>query len=47
MVDTIYLIWFFSKSRISLDTEDMVRSAKNVKAKADATAGKYSPILRA
>ena len=38
-------IWFLSKSRISLDTEDMVRSAKSVKAKADATAGKYSAII--
>ena len=32
-------IWFLSKARISLDTEDLSRSAKNVKAKADATAG--------
>ena len=35
-------IWFLSKSRISLDTEDIAKSASNVKAKADATAGKYS-----
>ncbi len=34
-------IWFLSKSRISLDTEDIGRTASNVKAKADATAGKY------
>ena len=32
-------IWFLSKSRISLDTEDIAKSAKNVKSKADATAG--------
>ncbi|MCJ1454608.1 hypothetical protein MMC28_004961 [Mycoblastus sanguinarius] len=31
-------VWFLSKSRISLDTEDIARSASNVKAKADATA---------
>ena len=35
-------IWFLSKSRISLDTEDIVKNASNVKAKADATAGKDS-----
>lgn len=33
-------VWFLSKSRISLDTEDIAKSATNVKAKADATAGK-------
>lgn len=32
-------IWYLSKSRISLDTEDLARSAANVKAKADASAG--------
>lgn len=32
-------VWYLSKSRISLDTEDLSRSASNVKAKADATAG--------
>lgn len=32
-------IWFLSKSRISLDTEDLVNTASSVKAKADATAG--------
>lgn len=37
-------MWFLSKSRISLDTEDIARSASNVKAKADATAGKYSNL---
>lgn len=31
-------IWFLSKSRISLDTEDIAKTASNVKAKADATA---------
>ena len=36
-------VWFLSKSRISLDTEDIARSASNVKAKADATAGTSSP----
>ncbi|KAL6714678.1 hypothetical protein ACLMJK_008103 [Lecanora helva] len=36
-------IWFLSKSRISLDTEDLTRSARNVKAKADATAA-YASI---
>lgn len=35
-------IWFLSKSRISLDTEDIAKTASNVKAQADATAGKYS-----
>ena len=33
-------IWFLSKSRISLDTEDISKTASNVKAKADANAGK-------
>ena len=32
-------IWFLSKSRVSLDTDNITKSAKNVKAKADATAG--------
>ncbi|KAL8852757.1 MAG: hypothetical protein Q9221_002387 [Calogaya cf. arnoldii] len=31
-------IWFLSKSRISLDTEDLANQASNVKHKADATA---------
>ncbi|KAL9636757.1 MAG: hypothetical protein Q9204_002130 [Flavoplaca sp. TL-2023a] len=31
-------IWFLSKSRISLDTEDLANQASNVKSKADATA---------
>ena len=34
-------VWFLSKSRVSLDTEDITKTASNVKAKADATAGKY------
>ena len=38
-------IWFLSKSRVSLDTKDIARTASNVKAKADATAGKF-PCLR-
>lgn len=32
-------IWFLSKSRLSLDTEDIANTVSNVKAKADATAG--------
>ena len=32
-------VWFLSRSRISVDTEGITRSAKNVKARADATAG--------
>ncbi len=36
-------IWFLSKSRISLDTEDLARSASKVKAKADTRAGKPLP----
>ena len=35
-------VWFLSKSRISLDTEDIAKNASDFKAKADATAGKYS-----
>ncbi|KAK3174904.1 hypothetical protein OEA41_002150 [Lepraria neglecta] len=31
-------IWFLTKARISLDTEDIAKSAKNIKSKADATA---------
>ena len=31
-------LWFLSKSRISLDTDDLARSASKVKSKADATA---------
>lgn len=34
-------IWSLSKSRISLDTDDIAKTASSVKAKADATAGKY------
>ena len=33
-------IWFLSKSRVSLDTDALAESASNVKAKADATAGR-------
>ena len=33
-------LWYLSKSRISLNTEDLTKTASNVKAKADATAGK-------
>ncbi|KAL8955365.1 MAG: hypothetical protein Q9183_006682, partial [Haloplaca sp. 2 TL-2023] len=31
-------IWYLSKSRISVDTEDIANQASNVKSKADATA---------
>ncbi|KAL2039649.1 hypothetical protein N7G274_007508 [Stereocaulon virgatum] len=31
-------IWFLTKSKITLDTKDIAKSAKNVKSKADATA---------
>lgn len=34
-------IWFLSKSRITLDTEDLVNTASKVKAKADAKAGMW------
>ena len=34
-------IWFLSKSRVSLDTNDLVNKASNVKAKADAKAGEF------
>ena len=39
-------VWFLSKSRISLDTQDITNNAKNVKAKADATAGMSSNLPR-
>ena len=39
-------VWFLSKSRVSLDTRDIARKASNVKAKADATAGKFSSLRR-
>lgn len=32
-------IWYLSKSRVSLDTDDLAKTASDVKAKADATAG--------
>lgn len=34
-------IWFLSKSRISVDTEDLAKRASKVKAKADAAAGMF------
>ena len=34
-------LWFLSKSRVSLDTTDLVNTASKVKAKADVTAGMY------
>ena len=34
-------IWFLSKSRISLDTNDLVKTTSKIKAKADATAGMF------
>ena len=38
-------VWFLTKSRISLDTNDIANTASKVKAKADATAGKCWLIL--
>ena len=35
-------IWFLSKSRVSLDTDDLANTASKVKSKADATAGTLS-----
>jgi hypothetical protein len=32
-------IWFLSKSRVSIDVEDITKTASNLKVKADATAG--------
>ena len=32
-------IWYLSKSRVSLDTDDLLNTASDIKAKADATAG--------
>ena len=32
-------IWFLSKSRLSVDTEDLAKTASNVRAKADTKAG--------
>ena len=32
-------VWFLSKSRLSVDTEDLAKTASNVRAKADTTAG--------
>jgi Family of unknown function (DUF5923) len=34
-------IWFLTKSRISVDAKDIVSNAKNVKARADASAGEW------
>ena len=34
-------IWFLTKSRISLDTQDLAQTASKVKSRADATAGKW------
>ena len=34
-------VWFLSKSRVSIDTNHLASKASNVKAKADATAGKF------
>ena len=39
-------LWLLSHSKVSLNTEDLTKSAKNVKAKADATAGRFA-ILHA
>ena len=37
-------VWYLSKSRISIDTDDLIDNAAKVKAKADTTAGML-PIL--
>ena len=37
-------LWFLAKSRISLDTQDLAKSASNVKKKADATAGETREV---
>jgi len=34
-------VWLLTKSRISLDTENLAKSASNIKARADATASMY------
>lgn len=33
-------LWYLSKSKVSLDTDDLASSASNIKAKADVTAGR-------
>lgn len=38
-------IWFLSKSRLSVDTEDLANQASKVKSKADTTAGRFSSSL--
>ena len=37
-------LWYLSKSRISVDVEDIARRTTRSKAKADATAGAYSQM---
>ena len=37
-------IWFLSKSRISVDTNDLAKRASQVKSRADATAGMFSRV---
>lgn len=37
-------IWFLSKSRISVDVDDLARRASKAKAKADTAAGKHATI---
>lgn len=37
-------IWYLSKSRISLDTEDIANKASKVKSKADTAAGKLNSL---
>lgn len=39
-------IWFLTKSRISLDTDDLAKNASKIKARADATAGAFIGPLR-
>lgn len=38
-------IWFLAKSRIAVDTDDIVRSASKVRAKADSRAGMLISVL--
>lgn len=38
-------IWYLTKSRISLDTNDIANKTSKVKAKADTAAGKYCHML--
>jgi len=39
-------IWFLIHSRVSVDTDDLIRTAQSTKAKADASAGTYLHSLK-